>query len=84
MKSYVEITNKIKPYNKTLQIDGDKSLSIRWALIASQAIGKSKSLNILKSEDVLDTLKCLKKLGVKVKLIKNKCEITSKGLNSFK
>ena len=83
MKSYVEITNKIKPYNKTLQIDGDKSLSIRWALIASQAIGKSKSLNILKSEDVLDTLKCLKKLGVKVKLIKNKCEITSKGLNSF-
>ena len=28
-------------------------------------------------------MNCLKKLGVKVKLYKNKCEITSKGLNSF-
>ena len=83
MKSYVKITDKIKSYNKTLQIDGDKSLSIRWALMASQATGKSKSLNILKSEDVLNTLECLKKLGVKVKLFKNKCEISSKGLNSF-
>ncbi len=83
MKSYVKITDKIKSYNKTLEIEGDKSLSIRWALMASQAIGKSKSINILKSEDVLNTLKCLKNLGVKVKLFKNKCEITSKGLNSF-
>ena len=37
----------------------------------------------LKSEDVLNTLNCLKKLGVKVKFLKKKCEIISKGLNSF-
>ena len=83
MKSYVKITDKIKSFNKTLEIEGDKSLSIRWALMASQASGKSKSLNLLKSEDVISTLKCLKKLGSKVKLFKNKCEIISKGLNSF-
>ena len=40
----------------------DKSLSIRWALLASQASGKSTALNILKSEDVLNTLNCLKNL----------------------
>ena len=67
MKNYVEIKKKIKPFNKVLEIEGDKSLSIRWALIASQASGKSKAFNLLKSEDVLNTLNCLKKLGIKIK-----------------
>ena len=57
---------------------------IRWALIASQANGKSKSSNLLNSEDVTNTLKCLKKLGVKIKYKKNSCEIFGKGLNSLK
>ncbi len=84
MKNHVRIKNKIKPFNKILKIDGDKSLSIRWALLASQANGKSSAHNLLKSEDVLDTLKCLRKLGVKVNILKKKCEIISNGLNSFK
>ncbi len=83
MKKYVEIKKKIKPFNQTLKIEGDKSLSIRWALLASQANGKSTSYNLLKSEDVLNTLKCLKKLGVKINISKNKCQIVSNGLNSF-
>ncbi len=83
MKNYVKITKPIGSFNKNLEIEGDKSLSIRWALIASQATGKSKSFNLLKSEDVLDTLNCLKKLGIKVKIFKHRCEIISKGLNSF-
>tara|TARA_Y100001970_G_scaffold161529_1_gene197543 strand:- start:36760 stop:38085 length:1326 start_codon:yes stop_codon:yes gene_type:complete len=83
MKKYVEIKKKINPFNKILKIEGDKSLSIRWALLASQAKGKSTSYNLLRSEDVLSTLGCLKKLGVKVKIFKNKCQIISKGLNSF-
>ena len=66
MKKYVEIKKKIKPFNKILKIEGDKSLSIRWALLASQAKGKSTSYNLLRSEDVLNTLNCLKKLGLKV------------------
>ncbi len=83
MKNYVEIKKKIKPFKKILKIEGDKSLSIRWALLASQASGKSTSYNLLKSEDVLSTLYCLKKLGLKVNIFRNKCEIISKGLNSF-
>ena len=75
MKNKIKIFNKINSYNKTLKIEGDKSLSIRWALLASQANGKSRSINILKSEDVLSTLKCLKKLGIKIKFFKDTCEI---------
>ncbi len=75
---------EIKPFSATLKIEGDKSLSIRWALLASQASGTSYAKNILKSEDVLSTLKCLKKLGVKIKLTKNKCEIKGLGINNFK
>ena len=71
MNNKIQISKTIKPFNKVLEIEGDKSLSIRWALLASQAIGKSTAFNILKSEDVLSTLNCLRKLGVKVKLFRN-------------
>ena len=84
MLNKIKINNTIKPFNKILEIEGDKSLSIRWALLASQANGKSKSLNLLRSEDVLSTLDCLKKLGVKIKLKKNICEINGLGLNGYK
>ncbi len=84
MKNFLKINRTIEPFKKTLEVEGDKSLSIRWALIASQAAGKSKSKNLLRSEDVINTLNCLKKLGIKVKLSKDICEINSLGLNSFK
>ena len=83
MKNKIRIKSIIKSYKNILEIEGDKSLSIRWALLASQATGKSKSINLLKSEDVLNTLYCLQKLGVKVRLSKNSCEIDGKGINSF-
>ena len=72
MQKIVKIQETIKPFKKKLSIEGDKSLSIRWALIASQAKGKSVAFNLLKSEDVINTLKCLKKLGIKVNLYKVK------------
>jgi len=83
VKNFIQISSPIKPFNETIKIEGDKSLSIRWALLASQAKGKSKCVNLLKSEDVINTLNCLKELGVKYKLKKNSCEIIGKGLNSF-
>ena len=67
MSNFLEIKKKINPFNKILNIEGDKSLSIRWALLASQAEGKSSATNLLMSEDVLNTIKCLKQLGVKIK-----------------
>ena len=79
----LRLNKKIKSFDKKIIIDGDKSLSIRWALLASQANGKSRAYKLLKSEDVLSTLDCLKKLGVQIKLKKDYCEINGKGLNSY-
>ena len=84
MSNFVKINNKITNFNKSLTIDGDKSLSIRWALLASQSLKKSKASNLLLSEDVISTLNCLKKLGVKIKISKNFCEMIGLGLNGFK
>ncbi len=84
MSNFVKINHKITGFNKKLSIDGDKSLSIRWALLSSQSIKKSKASNLLLSEDVISTLNCLKKLGIKIKISKNICEITGLGLNGFK
>ncbi|MDO7549400.1 MAG: 3-phosphoshikimate 1-carboxyvinyltransferase, partial [Candidatus Pelagibacter ubique] len=53
MSKTLIIKDKIKKFNKQIRVSGDKSLSIRWVLLASQAIGKSKGYNLLMSEDVL-------------------------------
>tara|TARA_B100000900_G_scaffold141805_1_gene120154 strand:+ start:468 stop:1793 length:1326 start_codon:yes stop_codon:yes gene_type:complete len=84
MSNFVRIKNKINKFNKNLSIDGDKSLSIRWALLSSQSLKKCKSSNLLLSEDVYSALNCLKKLGVKIRISKKFCEIIGLGLNGFK
>ncbi len=84
MINSIKINKRINKFNKIIKIEGDKSLSIRWALLASQAFGKSTSKNILRSEDTLNTLDCLKKLGIKTKFNKDKCIIHGLGLNGFK
>ena len=84
MPKYVFISKKIQPFKKVINVSGDKSLSIRWALLASQAIGKSRAYNLLQSEDVLSALNGLKKLGVKINISKKFCEIDGVGINGFK
>ena len=84
MSNFVRIKSKINKFNKNLSIDGDKSLSIRWALLSSQSLKKCKSSNLLLSEDVYSALNCLKKLGVKIRISKKFCEIIGLGLNGFK
>ena len=54
-------------YNKSIFVPGDKSCSIRYFFLASQAYGVSKAKGILESEDVLSTINALNKLLVKRK-----------------
>ena len=70
MPKPIIVKQKIKSFNKVITVNGDKSLSIRWALLASQGSGKSRGYNLLKSLDVISTLNCLKKLGTKIKFKK--------------
>ena len=83
MPGHIFINKKILPYNKSIEVSSDKSLSIRTILLASQAIGISRISNLLESEDVLNTLKTIKKLGIKYKRKKNLYEIYGYGLNGF-
>ena len=80
----VIISKKIKKYKKTILVDSDKSISIRSFLIGAISHDISKLKNVLESEDVVSTIKCLKKLGVKIIKIKPKQYfVYGKGLGSF-
>ena len=83
MPSYININKEINSYNKIIQVSSDKSISIRSILLASQAVGISKISNLLESEDVLNALKTIKKLGINYKKKKNFYEIHGFGLNGF-
>ena len=84
MINYIKIKKKIKPFSKNIEVPGDKSLSIRCVLLASQAIGTSKIYNLLESEDVINSLLSIKKLGIKFKKTDNHYKIYGYGLNGFK
>ena len=80
----LHVSQKIKPFQKTIQVDSDKSISIRSFLIGAISHNISEAKNVLESEDVMSCINCLKKLGVKI--IKKKPKhylIYGKGLGSF-
>jgi len=83
MKNYIIIKKKIKSFNNTINVSGDKSISIRCILLASQGIGSSKIYNLLESEDVMNSLKSIKKLGINYKKISNYYLIKGLGPNGF-
>ena len=65
--SYSVISKKkIGIYNKVIEVDSDKSISIRAFLIGSVSQGVSEIRNVLESDDVFSTIKCLRKLGVRI------------------
>ena len=75
MKSKIfnlKISKNIKPFKKEINVDSDKSLSIRAFLIGSISQGISSAKNVLESDDVMSTINCLKKLNVKIKKISPK------------
>ena len=64
MSNSLLIKKKLKDFNKKISVSGDKSISIRWVLFASIANGISIAQNLLISEDVLATIKAIKKLFI--------------------
>tara|TARA_B100000780_G_scaffold188256_1_gene132318 strand:+ start:2841 stop:4169 length:1329 start_codon:yes stop_codon:yes gene_type:complete len=84
MANLIYINKLISTFDKKIKVPGDKSLSIRWVLMASQSSGKSKAYNLLMSEDVIAAIESIKKLGIKVKKNKSCYEIYGNGINGFK
>ena len=83
-KFSILINNKVEKFNKTITVESDKSISHRSLLIASQCIGASSINNILESEDVKNTIICLKKLRVKILKKNKKYIVYGNGLGSFR
>ncbi len=75
------ISNGIKG---VVNIPGDKSISHRSIIIPSISNGICEINNILKSDDVMHTLKAFKSMGVRIDEIDQKLVIYGKGLNSLK
>ena len=67
MKKFISINKKLKNYKKIVKVESDKSISIRSLIFAALANKTSKIKNLLESEDVISTIKCLRLLGVKIK-----------------
>jgi len=84
VKNQIKIESPIKPFKKQIEVSSDKSLSIRCILLSSIALGRSKIFNLLDSEDVNNTLKVIKKIGVNYIKKKNFIEVHGVGINGFK
>ena len=81
----VFINQRIPSYTKTINVDSDKSVSIRSFLIGSMCQNISTSENVLESLDVKSTISACRKLGVKIEKTKPKCyKIYGKGLGSLR
>ena len=78
------LSQRISPYKKVISVDSDKSLSIRSFLIGAISQNITNAKNVLESEDVFSTIKCLKQLGVKIKRKqKGNYLVYGKGLGSL-
>jgi len=81
VKKIVTINKKINFFKKkSISVDGDKSLSIRFILLSSLSNGKCVASNLLRSEDVNSAVNNMKKLGIKIKIKNDYCEVHGKGL----
>ena len=72
MKNQIEIKKKIKSFNEIINVSGDKSISIRTVLLASQAIGKSKWNSDKKRVEIVD-----------IEYFKAKCVNPPEGIKSL-
>ncbi len=80
----VTFNKKISGFNRSVNIDSDKSISQRSFIIGSISEGVSKVSNALEGTDSLAVIACLRKLGVEInKIKKGKYEFLGKGLGSF-
>ena len=84
MPNKIILKKKILSFKKKISIPGDKSISIRWVLISSLANGVSKAKNLLMSDDVLATIRAIKKFGAKVIIKKDLCTIHGLGIDGYK
>ncbi len=78
-KSFTLKSSKSKPLNGIISVPSDKSISIRSLIISSLCIGNNKIFGLLESDDVINTLKVLRKLSIKIEKKNSFYEIYGQG-----
>src|SRR5271163_1086843 len=67
-----------------VELPGDKSISHRYAILASLAEGASEIRNYSSSADCRSTIECMRKLGVEIDITPERVRVTGKGLEGLK
>ena len=75
---------RVKKFKGNPVIPGDKSISHRGLILGALAIGTTEVIDILESEDVKSTARCLRDLGVKITQDGNRTLIDGIGAEGFK
>ena len=69
---------KAKKLSGSLAIPGDKSISHRAVMFGSLAEGTTKITNFLEGADCLSTISCFRKMGINLKIQKERSWSTEK------
>jgi 3-phosphoshikimate 1-carboxyvinyltransferase len=79
-----ETIHAVKSLSGGIEPPGDKSISHRYAMLASLASGASELRNFAAARDCHSTLGCLKSLGVGVEVNGSAVKVTGHGLRGLK
>ena len=66
-----------------VELPGDKSISHRYAILASLAEGVSEIRNYSSSADCRSTIECMRKLGVEIDITPERVRVIGKGLDGL-
>jgi 3-phosphoshikimate 1-carboxyvinyltransferase len=79
-----QIITPARAISGALSVPGDKSISHRYAILASLAEGRSDIFNFSPATDCQSTLECLRRLGVKAEAAKDRVSVHGQGLRGWK
>ncbi|SMB89210.1 3-phosphoshikimate 1-carboxyvinyltransferase [Desulfonispora thiosulfatigenes DSM 11270] len=75
--------SKIPKLTGKIKVPGDKSISHRAIMFGALAWGKTNVKGFLQGEDCLSTIKCFRKLGIKIEQNNDEVQIWGKGLKGL-
>ena len=82
LQKNILVSSVTRGLNGLLDVPGDKSISHRSLIISGMAIGQTKIIGLLRSEDVLSTLRAMQQLGVSITDDLDKNVITVRGIDT--
>lgn len=80
----VEVIHPVRRLKGSLRLPGDKSISHRYAMIASVATGVTVIRNYSSGADCQSTLACLRELGIEVEAGGGEVRIHGRGLHGYR